>query len=115
MNIPKEIRARAEELHELIKEANHNYHVLDAPTISDAEYDQLFRELLALEEQYPELANDDSPTRQVGGAVLEEFEKYEHRIPMLSLANAMDEAEFRAFDERVKKNLVTDETHFILC
>ena len=110
MSITKEIKARAKELQELIKDANHNYHVLDAPTISDAEYDQLFRELLALEEQYPQLASDDSPTRQVGGAILEEFEKYEHRIPMLSLANAMDEAEFRAFDQRVKKNLATDDT-----
>lgn len=109
MTIPDNIKSRAAELAELIKEHNRNYHVLDNPVITDAEYDQLFRELLKLEEEYPEMATADSPTRHVGAAPLEKFEQYEHKIPMLSLSNAMNEEEFFAFDERVKKNLASQE------
>jgi DNA ligase (NAD+) len=94
---------RASELLALLAEANHNYHVLDAPTISDAEYDASLRELVDLESAYPDLIVPDSPTQRVGGAPASDFAPYPHAVPMLSLANAFDEADLRAFDARVTK------------
>jgi DNA ligase (NAD+) len=94
---------RARTLRAQLDEANHNYHELDAPTISDAEYDALLRELVDLEAEYPELVTPDSPTQRVGGAPSSEFPPYRHDVPMLSLANAFDEADLRAFDARVAK------------
>ncbi|MFZ5445707.1 MAG: NAD-dependent DNA ligase LigA [Myxococcota bacterium] len=98
----------AERLKQLRAEiAHHNYlyYTLDKPEISDASYDKLMRELVALEQAYPDLVTADSPTQRVGGAVLEKFEKVTHRQQMLSLANVFDEAEFAEFDERVRKAL----------
>ena len=92
----------------LVAELNrHNrlYYVLDRPEISDAEYDRLLRELALLEAAWPDLARPDSPTRRVGAPPAEGFRPAPHRVPMLSLDNAMDEAEFRAFDERVRRLL----------
>jgi DNA ligase (NAD+) len=83
-------RARVEELRGLIDQHNYNYYVLDQPTISDYEWDQLFRELRELEAEHPELQSPDSPTQRVGAAPVEQFNKVKHRIPMLSLANAFD-------------------------
>ncbi len=98
--------ARAEELRSLIEQHNRNYYQLDAPTISDAEYDALFRELAALEEQHPELITPESPTQRVGGAPLDRFRTVSHRLPMLSLDNAVNEDEIRSkLDARVKKEL----------
>lgn len=97
--------ARAQELRAALREANHRYYVLDAPTLSDAEYDRLFRELQALEQAHPELADPDSPTQRVGAAPSERFEKVQHQRQMLSLGNVFDEAELLEFDERVKKLL----------
>ena len=94
---------RAEELRALIDEANHNYHVLDAPEISDAEYDALLHELVTIEEAHPELVTPDSPTQRVGGAPSSEFPPYRHEVPMLSLSNAFDEEGLRAFDARVTR------------
>jgi DNA ligase (NAD+) len=94
---------RASELRALLAEANHNYHVLDAPTISDAEYDASLRELADLETAHPDLIVPDSPTQRVGGAPASDFAPYPHAVPMLSLANAFDEADLRAFDARVTK------------
>jgi DNA ligase (NAD+) len=94
---------RAAELRALIDEANYHYHVLDAPAIADEQYDALLEELVKLEEAHPELVAPDSPTQRVGGAPLSEFPSYLHTVPMLSLANAFDEAELRAFDARVKR------------
>jgi DNA ligase (NAD+) len=91
-----------------INEANHRYHVLDAAEISDAEYDALFRRLVELEEEHPELVTEDSPTQRVGAAPLEAFEAYVHTRPMLSLANAFDADELRAFDARARKLAGTD-------
>lgn len=99
----KQPAARAEELRTLIDEANYRYYVLDDPQIADAEYDQLLRELLDIEERYPELRTPDSPTQRVGAPPSEKFAPYEHHSPMLSLANAFNEDELRAFDERVRK------------
>ncbi len=95
--------ARARELRRLIEDANHRYYVLDDPQLSDADYDHLLRELLDLEDRYPELRTPDSPTQRVGAPAAERFAPYEHRVPMLSLANATNADELRAFDERVRK------------
>lgn len=93
----------ARDLRERIEEANHAYHVLDAPAIDDATYDALLRELTTLESQHPELATPDSPTQRVGGAPVSDFAPYPHDVPMLSLSNAFDADELRAFDARVAK------------
>lgn len=96
-------KARIEELVKILNEANYNYHVLDNPTITDQEFDKLLRELFILEEKYPELVREDSPTHRVGGVVLDEFQKVTHQIPMMSLGNVFNEDEIRAFDSRIRK------------
>ena len=98
-------RARAEELRRLIERHNRMYYVLDAPEVSDTEYDSLFRELRTIEEQYPGLVTSASPTQRVGGAALDKFAPLPHRLAMLSLENATNEEEIREFDQRVKKVL----------
>ena len=96
-----ELSARADELRRLIERANHEYYVLDAPTISDAEYDRLFRELRELEEAHPTLRVADSPTLRVGAAPASALAKHEHLVPMLSLGNAFDDGELAAWEERL--------------
>jgi DNA ligase (NAD+) len=91
---------RAAQLRELIDRANHAYYVLDAPEISDAEYDRLFRELQALEAEHPEVRTADSPTGRVGAIAATALAKYTHRRPMLSLANAFSPEELAAWEER---------------
>jgi DNA ligase (NAD+) len=98
-----EIAARMRALRDRIEDANHRYHVLDDPTISDAEYDELLRQLRELEADHPELATPDSPTQRVGAAPSEAFSAYRHAVPMLSLANAFDDESLREFDVRVAK------------
>ena len=85
------------------------YYVLDAPVISDAEYDRRFRRLQELEAEHPELKRSDSPTMRVGGAPLSDFPKADHRVPMLSLSNAMDEGEIEDFYSQVARFLDLDE------
>jgi DNA ligase (NAD+) len=97
--------ARVKALRAALEEANHRYYVLDAPTISDPEYDRLFRALVDLEAQHPELATPDSPTLRVGAAPLEAFGTVRHRVPMLSLNNAFEDEEVAAFDRRVREGL----------
>ncbi|HZU12614.1 MAG TPA: NAD-dependent DNA ligase LigA [Chloroflexota bacterium] len=92
---------RAEQLRHEIEQANYNYHVLDNPTISDGEYDALVRELRALEERFPELRSDESPTQRVGGDVARGFKPVRHPRPMLSLANAFNRDELQAWYDRV--------------
>lgn len=94
-------KQRIKELIALINKANYEYHTLDKPTISDYDYDHYLKELVELEEKYPELRQDDSPTQKVGGQILDGFTKVEHRIPMMSLSNVFDEMELRQFDERI--------------
>ncbi|RFB10223.1 NAD-dependent DNA ligase LigA [Bacillus sp. HNG] len=96
-------QTRVHELHELLNQYNYEYHVLDKPSVPDAEYDRLMRELIQLEEDFPELKTGDSPTVRVGGQVLESFQKVEHRIPMLSLGNAFNEQDLRDFDRRARQ------------
>jgi DNA ligase (NAD+) len=91
-----------ERLREQLRHHEHLYYVLDAPTISDADYDTMLRELRAMEERHPELASTDSPTQRVGGKPREGFIKVRHSSPMLSLDNALNEGELRDFDRRVR-------------
>lgn len=105
---PPEIVARIERLREAIREHNYRYYVLDAPIISDAEYDALMRELRELEAAYPELITPDSPTQRVGAPPAERFAKVRHREPMLSLANAFSVADLRAWYERIRRLLGGD-------
>jgi DNA ligase (NAD+) len=93
---------RVAELRNLIRRYEHAYFVLDQPEVSDAEYDALFLELRRIEEERPDLVAADSPTQRVGGEASDQFAKVRHRSPMLSLQNAFDEAEIRAFDKRVR-------------
>jgi DNA ligase (NAD+) len=88
-----------------VERANRLYYELDAPELSDAEYDQLFRELVALETAHPQLVTPESPTQRVGGAPAGTFSEVRHRRPMLSLANAFSHDELRAFDTRVRRGL----------
>ena len=98
-----------------INEHNHKYYVLDEPSIPDAEYDRLMRELQALEDANPELITSDSPTQRVGGAPLVGFTEVQHERPMLSLDNAMNADEFAAFYQRVQDRLKTDEPLEFAC
>ena len=100
-----ELAARARELREKIRAADHAYYVLDQPVLSDAEYDRLLGELAALEAAHPDLATDDSPTRRVSGAPSEKFARVVHREPMLSLGNVQTDAELDEFDARVRRLL----------
>jgi DNA ligase (NAD+) len=104
---------KVNELRELLNHYGYEYYVLDKPTVPDAEYDRLMRELIELEEKFPELKSTDSPTVRVGGAVLDMFEKVVHEIPLLSLGNAFNEQVLRDFDRRVKQ--VVGEDYSYVC
>ena len=96
---------RIAELREILQDHNYRYYVMDDPTIADGEYDSILRELQSLERENPNLVTSDSPTQRVGSHPVSKFGTIKHRIPMLSLANAMNEAELVAFDERMQKGL----------
>ncbi|KGA96253.1 DNA ligase LigA [Alkalihalobacillus alcalophilus ATCC 27647 = CGMCC 1.3604] len=104
----QEAEIKINELREVLNEYGHHYYVLDNPVVSDAEYDQKLQQLIELEEQFPELITDDSPTVRVGGDPLPYFEKVEHRTPMLSLGNAFSEQDLRDFDKRIRNQLGDD-------
>ncbi|HEV2644432.1 MAG TPA: NAD-dependent DNA ligase LigA [Candidatus Elarobacter sp.] len=101
-------RTRAAELREVLNRASHEYYVLDRPTLADAQYDALFRELQGIETEHPELRTPDSPTRRVGADVQGALAKYTHAIPMASLGNAFDDSELRAWNERLVRIVGTD-------
>jgi len=103
--IPETIRQRVAQLRELIQKYNYAYYVLDNPLVSDAQYDQLFRELQQLEVQYPELITPDSPTQRVGGEPLKSFRTVRHAMPMLSLDNAFSDEDITAFHRRILERL----------
>ena len=105
----EEAAKRAAELRELINKYDYYYYVLDRPLVSDAEYDALKRELIEIEEMFPELRTPDSPTQRVGGPPREGFTQYRHAVPMVSLDDARNEEELREFDRRVRKLLGTEE------
>ena len=105
-------RERAKALRESIERHNRLYYVEDAPQITDVEYDRLFAELQALEAAHPELITPDSPTQRVGAAPLAEFGEVRHRTPMLSIANAFDDDEVRAFDKRIAQALGSEAVEY---
>ena len=102
---PQPLEEQARRLREQVKQADHQYYVLDQPTLPDAEYDRLMRELQALEGEHPELQTPDSPTQRVSGSPSREFQGVRHAAPMLSLNNAFSEAEVTAFDTRAREAL----------
>src|SRR5207248_5898442 len=106
--------ARAEELRGQLRDASHRYYVLDAPTLSDAEYDRLFRELEQLEADHPDLRTPDSPTQRVGAAPSEKFAKVTHKRQMMSLANAMNEEGLLEFDARLRRLLGEEPVRFVV-
>ncbi|MDB5806008.1 MAG: ligase, NAD-dependent [Betaproteobacteria bacterium] len=110
--VPADAGLRAAALREQLARHNYAYYVQDAPSVPDAEYDRLFRELQALEEQYPLLRTPDSPTQRVGGAAASAFAPVEHRTPMLSLNNAFTDEELLAFDKRVRDGLKVESVEY---
>lgn len=110
---PKEIQERIAKLREEIRRYDYYYYVLNQPLISDAEYDKLFRELLELEQRYPELVTPDSPTQRVGAPPAEEFAPVEHAIPMLSLQNCFQDEELEAWADRVYRLLGGEPVEYV--
>ncbi|KZW99424.1 NAD-dependent DNA ligase LigA [Pseudoalteromonas luteoviolacea] len=107
------ISNRINELKAQLEDHNYKYYVLDMPSVPDAEYDRLMRELVDLETQHPEFLSVDSPSQKVGGMALSKFEQVTHKVPMLSLDNAFGEDEFNAFNRRIKERLLeSNELHF---
>ena len=103
MNAPRDAAARIHDLRQLIRRHEELYYIQSAPEISDQGFDDLLPELEGLEAAHPGLVTPDSPTQRVGGRIAEGFATVEHKVPMLSLDNAYNEDELRAFDERVRK------------
>jgi DNA ligase (NAD+) len=104
---------RIEKLRKLIEQYNYEYHTLDKPSVSDAEYDRLMNELISLELANPQIDSSTSPTQRVGGKVLDEFVKITHKRPMLSLANAYNEEDLINFDQRVKELSQTNNIEYV--
>ncbi|MHC4831204.1 MAG: DNA ligase LigA-related protein, partial [Planctomycetota bacterium] len=106
---PPRARARAEALHAELKEHSYRYYVLDDPIVSDAEFDELFDELTALEASYPELVTPESPTQTVGAELVStDFQTVEHALPMLSLGKASQAEEVREWDARIRRQLAVE-------
>jgi DNA ligase (NAD+) len=112
MSVAEAVRRRAEELRREIESHNYRYYVLDSPTVSDSEFDRLFRELAALEAAHPGLATPDSPTQRVGGAPASGFPQVVHRSPMLSLNNAFTDEDVAGFDRRAREALRKTEIEY---
>ena len=109
------IQQKISALRDQIKIYNREYYVLDQPSVPDAEYDRVFRELQALEQQHPEFSSANSPTQKVGGQALDKFVQVAHEVPMLSLDNAMNEDEFVAFHKRIGDRLKTNDDFEFCC
>jgi DNA ligase (NAD+) len=110
----QQLQQRVEWLRHEIERHNYQYYMLDDPEVTDAEYDALFRELRAMEAEHPELTSPDSPTQRVGATPQGAFESVAHRVPMLSLANALTEEQLRAWYERARGRLGRDQQGFML-
>lgn len=108
----EEAKAKIAELSSIIENHNYNYYVLANPTISDYDFDMLLNELIALEQQFPELILPDSPTQRVGGDITKEFQTVKHRYPMLSLSNSYNIEEVKEFISRIKKT-IEEEVEFV--
>lgn len=109
------IESQVAALRQQLEDYNYQYYVLDNPSVPDAEYDRVMRQLMTLEQQHPELQSPDSPSQKVGGEALSKFEQVTHRVPMLSLDNAFDESEFTAFNRRLKERLLTSKDVTFCC
>ena len=109
----KDAKARVAQLREQLEQANHRYYVLDAPSLSDAEYDRLFAELQALEAAHPDLLTPESPTQRVGGSPAKEFTAVTHLQPMQSLRKCNDESELEDFDRRVRETLLREAIAYV--
>src|SRR5690625_3124017 len=105
-------RSRIEQLRKQLEDHNHRYYVLEDPKISDAQYDRLLRELERLESEHPEWITPDSPSQRVGAPPASGFETVEHRMAMLSLANAFEDDEVAEFDRRVRETLDVDQVAY---
>ena len=101
----EDFKNKMNDLIEKINKASYEYYALDEPTITDQEYDDMYNELLRIEEKYPELKRKDSPTNRVGGEALEKFEKVTHNTPMLSFDDIFNSEEIEMFDARIKKQI----------
>ena len=106
--IPKSTIAEVDQLRDELELHNHQYHVLDAPQITDQAYDRMFRRLQDLEQEFPQLVSPDSPTQRVGSAPASHFEPVVHEVAMLSLANAFDDDEMQDFDRKLRERLEQD-------
>jgi len=109
-----QIEKQIESLRKTINQHNYSYYVLDMPTITDQEYDQLMRELIQFEEQYPQFLTPYSPTQKVGGQPLPFFEKVEHKSPLLSLGNAYNEQDLYEFDRRIRQVAGSQEVNYMV-
>jgi len=108
-----EAKKEVETLSQALRRYNHEYYVLDTPTVPDSYYDTVFHKLSSLEKQYPKLISPDSPTQRVGGEALSSFDKVIHSIPMLSLDNVFDKAGYKAFDKRIKDRVNISESNLV--
>ena len=111
--IPEEIKEKAEKLRRELRHHSYMYYVLERPEITDYEFDHMYRELVDIEKEYPELVTPDSPTQRVGAKASEDFPKVRFRKPMLSLANAFNAEELHEFDRRVKQGLGEEKVEYI--
>jgi DNA ligase (NAD+) len=109
----EEAKKSVSELRDLLDKYSYQYYVQDKPVVTDSDYDKLYKELVELEEKFPDLISNDSPTQRVGGTILPGFEKVVHDIPMLSLGNAFDENDLIEFDKRIQK--LTDKKIRYIC
>ena len=100
-----EVKARIDQLSTQLEKHNYNYYVLDAPAISDQDFDKMMEELMQLEKQHPEFLSLQSPSQRVGGQITKNFPTVKHQYPMLSLSNSYSIDEMKEFDERVKKEI----------
>ncbi|MFA6320869.1 MAG: NAD-dependent DNA ligase LigA, partial [Candidatus Omnitrophota bacterium] len=110
----KDIKKEIEELRKVIEGHDHLYYVLNKPSMSDQEYDKLYRNLKDLELAHPELITPDSPTQRVGGKPAKNFSTVKHLVPMMSLDNTYSPDEIRQFDERVRKNLKGEKVEYVV-
>src|SRR5437660_1633785 len=108
------IEKRIQKLRDEINHYNYSYYALNRPEITDREFDKLLQELIDLEKEHPELITPDSPTQRVGGDIQTELKSVRHAVPMMSIDNTYNEAEVRAFDERVRKLLGGEQPAYVL-
>jgi len=108
-----DIKKQIDDIRDAVRRHDHLYYVLDKPEISDAQYDKLFRSLVALEDEHPDLVTPDSPTQRVGGEPLKNFKTVTHKVPLLSLGNAFNAEELDAFDKRVREGLNVSKVDYV--